>query len=222
MPITAAQAQQALNGHLGHILLFIAWVPIFGFVLLHEKRKERALARVASTGSRATDTMVDTALPRTATDTIWLQTMAVASVCAAAPHVAVMPSHFKESLWYGTFFLGAALSQIGFAAWVLIRPSRAVVTAGIVGSILIVALWLFTRTVEVPLGPGRGEVETIGLLDVVSTSAEVATATFGVLALRTWFGSPAWRWAQWTAGLRIAAPVIITAALLACEFGDRG
>jgi hypothetical protein len=112
-----------------------------------------------------------------------LGAMAVASVCAAVPHAAVTADHFRESLWYGTFFLVAAASQLGLAGCLLTRPARAVVRAGVAGSVLVLALWLVTRAIGIPVGPDRGTAEPLGLLDGISTVAGICVAVLGVLAL---------------------------------------
>jgi len=67
--------------------------------------------------------------------------------CAALIHTAVMPAHFAQSVWNGSFFLAAAVGQLCFAALVIIRPCRHVVLAGIACSVSVVVLWLLTRTV---------------------------------------------------------------------------
>jgi hypothetical protein len=104
--------------------------------------------------------------------------------------------------WYGTFFLVAAASQLGLAGCPLTRPTRAVVRAGVVGSVLAVALWLVTRTIGIPVGPDRGTAEPLGLLDGISTLAEICVAVLGVLALRRWSASRMWRRTSWRAALR--------------------
>ena len=210
----AARTTAPLDGHLAHILLLTAWIPIFALVLLYERLKQRR----ATHDSAGIDGNTRSGGGQ---DTSWRQMMAVASICAAIPHIAVAPDHFRESLWYGAFFVLAASSQLGLAGSVLIRPTRIIVRAGIAGSMLIVVLWLITRTSGVPIGPGRGETEPYGLLDGISSLAEACTVVFGVLALRSWSGAPAWRWVLWRGALRAATPICITLASLACALGTR-
>ncbi len=152
---------------------------------------------------------------------MWCQAMAVSSVSAALIHLAVMPSHFRQSVWYGSFFLGAALGQVYFASMVLSKPSRRWVMAGVAGSTLVVALWLITRIVGVPIGPDNGATEPFGLLDILASVAEIATAVFGGLALHSWSGRPAWRLSQWSRVMRLAAGVSIVVAVAASILGSR-
>jgi hypothetical protein len=130
-----------------------------------------------------------------------------------------MPDHFAESLWYGSFFLVAAAGQLAFVALVLLRPTRGIVRTGVIASLLVIALWLVTRTIGVPVGPDQGETEPYGLLDAISSAAEACTALFGVLALRAWTGASAWRWGHWPPVLKGAAPMILIGDLLACWLG---
>jgi len=147
--------------------------------------------------------------------------MAIGSVCAALVHVAVMPDHFRQSAWYGSFFLAAAISQVVFAVAVVVRPTRRVVIAGIAGCSLVVVLWLITRLVGVPIGPDNGATESFGLLDILASVAEIAVIGAGVGALWTWDATPAWRWAQWSRTMRLAAPSCVAVALAASLLGSR-
>lgn len=121
------------------------------------------------------------------------------SFLAAACHVIAFPGHATEWWAYGLFFSGSALAQAGYGlvlvtrgievggGWPAVR--RRVYWIGIVGNLAIVALWAATRTIGVPLGPERGEVEAVGGLDVLSGLAEVGLAALlGVLLRR---GRPA-------------------------------
>jgi hypothetical protein len=154
--------------HRGHVLLLAAWVLVVGAVLVHGKWQARA------TGKRA-------ALPRTS----WLWATAAASVVAAGGHLAVIDDHFHEAVLYGTFFLVLTIVQFGWAAWLVWRPTMPVLFAGAAASVLVVLLWLATRTVGIPIGPEAGEKETFGVLDVACSTAEALVAVFAVLAGRT-------------------------------------
>ena len=102
-----------------------------------------------------------------------LLALAAASVIAAVVHVWVAPEHFAESALYGTFFVATAVAGLGYAALVLARPSRGLLLAGAAGNAAVVGLWLVTRLVAVPLGPGAGETEPFGGLDVLASAAEI-------------------------------------------------
>ena len=120
--------------------------------------------------------------------------LAAASLIAAVVHVWVAPEHFAESALYGAFFVATAVAGAVFAAWVIVRPTRALLLAGVVGNAAIVVLWLVTRLVAVPLGPGAGETEPFGALDVLASGAELVALGACVAALvgRRHFGQARW------------------------------
>jgi hypothetical protein len=117
--------------------------------------------------------------------------VAVASTVAAVVHVLVAPEHFAESRLYGWFFVATAAAGFGYAVWVLVRPSRWLLRTGVVANAAIVSLWLFTRLVAVPVGPGAGETEPFGALDVLASSAEVVVVLAALLALARWVSAGA-------------------------------
>ena len=111
---------------------------------------------------------------------------AALSLLAALIHLWVMPEHFEEWWGYGTFFLVAAAVQVLYVPLVLVWPTRMVLLSGIAGNLAIVALYLLTRTVGIPLfGPEAGEVEGFGFVDVCATASEVGIAVaLGAALLR--------------------------------------
>lgn len=106
---------------------------------------------------------------------------AALSVGAGLIHLWAAPQHFVEWWGYGMFFLAAALAQGVFGVAILRYPARLLSLAGILGNLSIVALYLVTRTLGVPLGPHAGEIETAGVLDMAATAAELGV----ILALVT-------------------------------------
>ena len=115
-----------------------------------------------------------------------LYAAAALSLLAALIHLWVMPEHFEEWWGYGAFFLVAAAAQVLYAPLLLAWPTRVVLLGGIVGNLAIVALYLLTRTVGIPLfGPGVGEVEGVGFIDLCATTSEVGIAVaLGAALLR--------------------------------------
>ena len=103
-----------------------------------------------------------------------LSTAALLSVAAAVIHVWVMPEHFEEWWGYGVFFLIAALAQALYAIVILRAPTPTLLRVGIIGNVAIIALWVVTRTIGIPVfGPHAGEIEAIGAIDVASKLVEL-------------------------------------------------
>jgi hypothetical protein len=145
--------------------------------------------------------------PARRTRSTLLPLVAVAGAAAAAVHFVVMPEHFEEATLYGTFFAVAATSQLIYSALLLARPSRILLAAGALGNTAIVVLWLITRTSGIPLGPGAGDVESVGGLDILATIFEVTTAV-GAIAL-LWRRTPmvrALRPSSWSPLVRLLLP----------------
>jgi hypothetical protein len=105
----------------------------------------------------------------------------VLSLPAAVVHLAVCPEHFGEAALYGVFFAVVAVAQVVWPWLAVVRPQRWVLAAGLVGNLAIFMLWAVTRTIGIPLGPESGEVEAVGLLDVVSAVLEL-----GVVVACAW------------------------------------
>lgn len=112
-----------------------------------------------------------------------LVSMALTSCGAAAIHFVVMPAHFEESLLYGGFFAAAASVQLLYALTLLARPSRPLIGCGMVANLLILAAWLVTRLVGIPLGPGTGTVEPFGPLDLLAGTFELVVVLAGARLL---------------------------------------
>jgi hypothetical protein len=160
--------------HLGHILLLTAWVLVVAGVQL------RTTLRAWNARAGRTDGRRRPPLPRSA----WLAGAAGAAVLSAAVHLSVTGEHFGESALYGGFFLVLAAAQLAWGVRLLLRPSRAWLSAGAAASVLVALLWLATRTIGMPVGPAAGEIEDVGVLDVVASVAEVAVAACALAAFR--------------------------------------
>jgi hypothetical protein len=129
---------------------------------------------------------------RGAAGAAWLVAPAAAtlSLLVAWSHFAYMFEHFRDWWAYGASFLAMGIGQGLFAAALLRRPSRWVVVTGLVGNLLIVGMYVLSRTWGVPLGPHSGVVERAYPGDLVTTAAEIVL----VILLLVLAGSTARRW----------------------------
>jgi hypothetical protein len=99
--------------------------------------------------------------------------LALLSLAAAAIHVAVMGEHFAEFFAYGVFFAVVAWLQAAWAVAILVAPSRPLLWAAGIGNVVVVALWVVSRTTGLPIGPEPGVPEPVAFLDVFSTILEL-------------------------------------------------
>jgi len=88
----------------------------------------------------------------------WLA--AIVSLAAAGIHFAVAPAHFDEYWLLGWFFIATAWLQATWAiALVGFGTRTSLLVEGICLNLLVVLVWVWTRTVGVPVGPGDGWTE---------------------------------------------------------------
>ncbi len=98
---------------------------------------------------------------------------ATASLGAAVIHFAVVPTHWQEWMPSGLFFVAVGLCQLIWARAVLVRPSTAVLAAGILGNVTAAALWAMSRTAGAPFGPHAGAPELVRAADLCVLLLEV-------------------------------------------------
>lgn len=113
--------------------------------------------------------------------------IAAASAAAGAIHFAFSPDHFTQAWTHGLFFALVAALQIAWAAVLIARPSRRMLLAGTL-QLVVVGVWIVSRTVGIPLGSTP---EPVGLPDTLASVLEVFCAVGGVLAVRLVDGRPA-------------------------------
>jgi hypothetical protein len=104
---------------------------------------------------------------------------AVMTVGSAAIHFAVTESHFHEYWVFGLFFALVGWLQIVWAVGVLAVPSRGLYLAGMIGSLVLIVLWINSRTSGIPIGPEPWTPEHVGLADVLSTTFEASAVVGG-------------------------------------------
>lgn len=103
----------------------------------------------------------------------WSTRVAVAATAGAAVvHAAVVDRHAHDVAALGWAFAVLAAAQGIWALAVLVSPRPAVLLAGLVGNLGVVALWVWTRTAGLPFGVAGGHREAIGALDLLATGME--------------------------------------------------
>jgi hypothetical protein len=167
---TSVSAVRATGHPIWHFAaVAAAAVGAFGYLKVKEWLADRAQA---SRGPRARPT-----LP--------VILLAAASAVCAVIHAAACPEHLRESVAFGFFFLGASAAQMGWAALVLVRPSRQLLTIAAIGNLAIVTLWVLSRTAGLPVGPDVWRPEAVGAVDAIATQLEMALAAGAWWLLKT-------------------------------------
>lgn len=89
-------------------------------------------------------------------------------------HVKAMADHAAHYWLFGVLFGVVACAQIGWGVWLWRRPmSDLALIGGAAGTLVVVVVWLVSRTVGLPIGPWAGEAEAIGVSDAIATLAEI-------------------------------------------------
>jgi hypothetical protein len=117
-------------------------------------------------------------------ETLLRYVVALFSLGAAAVHVFVIERHFAEYWLFGAFFLVLAVLQAAWAIAVVARPGRRLLVLGAAGNLIVVTVWLVTRTVGLPVGPDAGSPEAVAFVDLAATVFE-AVVVVGVFVLLT-------------------------------------
>ena len=84
---------------------------------------------------------------------------AVLSLGAAWVHFAYTGSHFREWWAYGLFFLVIAIGQAVFAPAIIRWRWPVLALAGIAVNLGVVVMYVWSRTIGVPMGPHQGVAE---------------------------------------------------------------
>jgi hypothetical protein len=91
-------------------------------------------------------------------------------------HVVAAIQHVDEYLLFAVFFAFLAPVQFAWGVAIYRRPGRRLLIAGAVGSLMIAALWLASRTTGLPIGETPWAPEPVGAIDVLATADEVLLA----------------------------------------------
>jgi hypothetical protein len=139
-------------------------------------------------------------------------------VGSAVIHTAVVPAHLREWPAAGTFFMALAATEIVAAVVTFDRPTRHAMVAVVVISVGPLLLWMYSRTLGMPFGPGSGVPERVGLADGAACALEIGTLVAALLLLRSggWLQRPA----RSAHGNRLA--VVAVVAVIAVGLGGSG
>jgi integral membrane sensor domain MASE1 len=96
------------------------------------------------------------------------------SAVAGLIHVQATVDHAGEYWLFGVLFGAVALAQIGLAValWRTRAPDGVLVASAVV-TLGVVAVWLVSRTVGLPVGPSAGTAENVGVSDAIAALTEL-------------------------------------------------
>src|SRR5688500_19517202 len=106
--------------------------------------------------------------------------VALLSLAAGFLHAAVLDAHRGHG-WAAQTFTIVAAAQIGWAAWVMARPTRKVLTIGAVLNGLFVLGWVLSRARGLPLIDGFEDKEAVGTTDAITAALAGLSAAGSVL-----------------------------------------
>jgi hypothetical protein len=104
---------------------------------------------------------------------------------AALIHVVAAIEHLDEYALYAVFFEVLASGQFLLGVALYRSPTRTLLITGAAGSLLVVALWIVSRTAGLPIGPVAWSPEPVGILDVLASADEAVLALLVLFQLRS-------------------------------------
>jgi hypothetical protein len=109
--------------------------------------------------------------------------LAALSAGAGVIHFAVSGGHFDVAWTHGAFFAVVAWGQLAWAVGVILRPSRRLLTAGVILNAGIVGVWAVSRIWGVPVGPEAWTPEPVSLADALSSGFEAGIVVLSLAVL---------------------------------------
>ncbi len=119
----------------------------------------------------------------TSVGTVLRWVVAALMLGSGAIHFAMMGEHAGVSWTHGLFFATAGWLQLGLAAMIGFRPTKPVITLGVVLNVALLTVWVLTRTVGIAIG-GDGTPEAWGNVDGLCAAFEglAIVASAGLLS----------------------------------------
>jgi hypothetical protein len=134
-----------------------------------------------------------------------LSAIALASIAAGAIHIAAAATLGSDSAQNLAFFAVVAAAQIVWGAVALARAPRWWLALGAAGNLIVLATWIVSRTIGLPVGEFAGVTLPDGLAAVLE-----AVIVLGAVALLVQGRSPA-RSAARSPGVTVATAVLVGA-----------
>lgn len=149
-----------------------------------------------------------------------LATTALASIAASAINIAAAATVGRSSAENLAFFILVAAAQLAWGVIALARAPRWWLSAGAVGNVLVVAIWVVSRTVGLPAGVYAGTTLPVRFPDGLATALEIVIV-IGAVALLIRGREPA-RSALRSPGVTVATAVVFGALALSGVLAQAG
>ena len=94
---------------------------------------------------------------------------------SSAIHAVAAPVHWDEWRWSGAFFALVAIGGAVAAVGVLTRLERPARWLAVAVSVACLSAWIVSRTVGLPVGPGAGVAEPLGVADLLAATLALGT-----------------------------------------------
>lgn len=130
--------------------------------------------------------------------------LAAVSVGAAAIHFAEIVPHLAEYRPFGVFFVAVAWFQALWAVLVIANESRGLRAAGLLVNAVVVGIWIWSRTLGLPIGPEAGTPEQAQASDTLATAFEALIVLWTTLSF-----VPFARSRQPSRGVVVASAVLV-------------
>jgi hypothetical protein len=104
-------------------------------------------------------------------------------LAAGAVHLVMAPIHAPESAVEAIGFAGVGWAQILVGIGLLIRPSRELISIGILLNVAVLAAYVVSRTAGLPFGAQPGVAESVAAIDLTVAIFEAAFIAVAVLLL---------------------------------------
>jgi hypothetical protein len=146
--------------------------------------------------------------------------IALASIAAGAINIAAAATVGRSSTESLAFFVAVAAAQLLWGAVALVRVPRWWLALGAVGNLAVVATWVVSRTVGLPVGEYAGVTLPVGFADGLATALE-ALVVAGAAVLMVRGRGPA-RSPVRSPGVTVAAALVAGALGLAGVLAQAG
>ena len=98
-------------------------------------------------------------------------------------HIQAAIDHVDEYVPFSVFFILLAAAQFLWGFAISRRPTPRLLSAGAIVSLMVVGVWILSRTSGVPVGPEPWTPEPVGLIDSIASADEVLLALIVVFQL---------------------------------------